>query len=72
MTTTHPVKLREHLVGSLQFDMIRPTGSLGNHKEIVRPIPSRSYLNGFLVPAPSRTQGMTPSEGQRGLEFEDG
>ena len=38
------------LVDALQLDLVGPTGSLGDHNEVLMQTPSRWYLTGFLVP----------------------
>src|SRR6266851_4485859 len=44
------VQVREKLVDSLRLDLIGPSDSLGNAKEVLPQSPSRWYLTGFLVP----------------------
>jgi len=45
-----PLLIRSQLVDALQLDLIGPSGSLGDPKEILPQTPSRWYLSGFLVP----------------------
>lgn len=55
---TSPLDVRRELVDALQLDLIGPTGSLGNHTEVLPQSPSRWYLTGFLIPTDAE-------EGQR-------
>ncbi len=43
-------EVRSEIASALQIDLVGPTGSLGNHKEVLTQTPSRWYLTGFLVP----------------------
>ena len=38
---TSPLEVRQELVDALQLDLVGPTGSLGNHKEVLTQSPSR-------------------------------
>ena len=53
-----PLAIRESLVDALRLDLVGPTGTHGNHKEVLTQTPSRWYLTGFLVPTDA-------DEGQR-------
>ena len=44
------VEVRGRLVDALQLDLIGPSGTLGDPKEVLPQSPSRWYLSGFLVP----------------------
>lgn len=63
MTASALIGVKESIVDALQIHSIGPSSPLGGHNEDLIQTPARSYLTGFLVPAPPRTQGMTPSEG---------
>ncbi|QEG00163.1 hypothetical protein Mal15_42320 [Stieleria maiorica] len=49
---THPeaTQVRQSLLEALQLDLIGPSDSLGNTREVLPQTPSRWYLTGFLVP----------------------
>src|SRR5215469_9042271 len=44
------VEVRSRLVDALRLDLIGPSDTLGDAKEILPQAPSRWYLSGFLVP----------------------
>jgi hypothetical protein len=47
---TDRINLRSSLLDSLQVDLIGPSGTLGDHRELLPQTPSRWYLTGFPVP----------------------
>ena len=44
------VEVRAGLVRALELDLVGPAEGLGDPREILAQVPSRWYLNGFLVP----------------------
>src|SRR5258708_38202901 len=44
------VQIRGKLVDALRLDLVGPSETLGDQKEILPQSPSRWYLSGFLVP----------------------
>lgn len=48
--STEPIQVRQSLLDALQIDLIGPSGTLGDHREVLPQAPSRWYLTGFLVP----------------------
>ena len=47
---TKSVEVRSKLVDALRLDLVGPSDSLGDVKEVLPQSPSRWYLTGFLVP----------------------
>ena len=50
MTVSKSIEVRSKLVDALRLDLVGPSGTLGNPKELLPQSPSRWYLTGFLVP----------------------
>ena len=63
LNTLHDVRMSH--VDALQIDVVGPIGALEDYAEPLPPSPSQWYLTTFLMPTAA-------TEGQQGLEFEDG